>query len=216
MRSWTWLGLAALVALTGCGPADLPATADDQAVNAGAPLVEAEYPCTFLPAEDPAAVSLASEPNGPAIATVMRHEFVAEARSGDWVLVVAAEAGRQGWVAASQGVLQGNCALLEVVPTLPPLAANVPTIEPPTCLITLNAGAVSYVQPNFQEVFASLGAGTTIEGMAQSADGWYGFDPGIEQPDAQGVARLRWLPRTDAATQSVTDHCAALPIVQFP
>ena len=216
MKSWTWLGLAALVALTGCGPADLPSTADDQASNAGAPLVEAAVPCTFLPSEDPASVSLASEPNGPAIATVMRHEFVAEARSGGWVLVVAAEAGRQGWVDASQGALQGNCAALEVVPTLPPLAANVPTIEPPTCLITLNVAAATYVQPNYQEAFASLGAGTTIEGMAQTTDGWYGFDPGIEQPDAQGVARLRWLPVLDPALQAVTAHCAALPVVQFP
>ena len=94
----------------------------------------------------------------------------------------------------------------------------VPTAVPPTCVITLNVDTVAYTYPNFQETYATLGAGTEIEGMARTADGWYGFDPGIEQPDAQGIARLRWIPVVDpgAQIQSLTPHCSALPVVQYP
>lgn len=218
MKPWTWLGLAALILVSGCGPADAPATTSDQTDNPDRALVQAENPCVFLPAETMAAVDLVAEPNGAAVASVERHQFVAEARSGDWVLVVAAEAGRQGWVDGRQGSLQGDCAQLEVLPTLPPLAANVPTAVPPTCVITLNVDTVAYTYPNFQETYATLGAGTQVEGMAQTADGWYGFDPRIEQPGVQGVARLRWLPVIDPSLplQSLTPHCGALPVVQYP
>lgn len=217
MKSWIWLGLAALVALAGCGPADLPSPADQPQVESAA-LAPAANPCYFLPAETVATVSLSSEPDGPSIASVERRQFLAEARSGDWVLIVDAAAGRQGWVDARQGALQGNCTMLEVLRTLPTLAANAPTAVPPTCIITVNVDTVAYLYPNFDETYATLSAGTAVEGMAQTADGWYGFDPRIEQPGVQGVARLRWLPGVgaDAAIWSLTPHCSALPIVEYP
>jgi len=218
MKPWTWLGLTMLIIVSGCGPADSPTKTSELPGDSDAALVEVESPCVFLPADSAAAVELVSEPNGASIASVLRHEFVAEARSGDWVLVVAAEAGRQGWVDGRQGTLQGNCAQLEELPTLPPLAANVPTAVPPTCVITLNVDTVAYTYPTFQETYATLGAGTRVEGMAQAAGGWYGFDPRIEQPGVQGVARLRWLPVVDPSLPllSLSPHCSALPVVQYP
>jgi hypothetical protein len=217
MKPWTWLGVAALIVLAGCGPADLPSSADQtQADSAGA--APGGTPCYFLPAETMTTVSLFSEPDGPSIAAVDRREFLAEARSGDWVLIVDSAGGRQGWVDVRQGALQGNCTTLEVLRTLPTLAANMPTAVPPTCIITVNVDTIAYLYPNFDETYATLGAGTRVEGMAQTAGGWYGFEPHIEQPGVQGVARLRWLPGmgTDTAVWSLTPHCSALPVVQYP
>ena len=216
MKPWTWLGLAALLALAGCTSAESPSATDQQAANAEA--VSAGTPCYFLPAETVATVSLASEPEGPAIGEAEPNEFLAEARSGDWVLIIDTEGGRQGWVDTRQGTLQGNCTTLEVLRSLPTLAANVPTAVPPTCLITVHVDTVAYLYPNFQETYATLGAETEVEGMAQTAEGWYGFDPRVEQPGVQGVARLRWLPgmAADSAIWSLTPHCSALPVVEYP
>lgn len=55
-------------------------------------------------------------------------------------------------------------------------------------------GITVYTEPDWNAtVFGTLQAGTYVELLGRSLNGWYGFDPGVGQTGDSGVARLRWL-----------------------
>jgi hypothetical protein len=202
-----------LLALLGaaCGPAETPAppVESDQAEAAD---------CFFTPSNAAVPVELATEPDGSLVAAVPAQSFVAEARSGEWVLVAAADPVEQGWVPVSQGSFSGNCDAVEILPTLEPVVAAAPTATPNTCRITVHVATSVYRQPNFDEPVGTLAAEQVIEGLVHTADGWYGFDPGVAQADARGLDRLHWLPILDptAPIQTLTAACGAVPDVVYP
>jgi hypothetical protein len=106
-----------------------------------------------------------------------------------------------GWVSGSVVMGAGTCA---------------PTPAAPNCTITITANATAYAQPTFSSpMFATFPAGTTLQASARTADGWYGFDPGIAQAGNTGLALLRWLPAAVPVIGTMTRSagCDSVPIV---
>jgi len=91
--------------------------------------------------------------------------------------------------------------------------------QPPTqtvsCDLTAINPATIYQRPSAaSDVFDTLGSGSTIQPTAKTADGFYGFNPGIAQAGNVGLFRLRWVLKTIDVTAS--SGCASLPIVVAP
>jgi len=63
-------------------------------------------------------------------------------------------------------------------------------------------------------LFGTLEAGASVEATVRTADGFYGFDPGVAQAGNAGLFRLRWVLKTTGLT--TTTGCAALPVVTPP
>ncbi len=80
------------------------------------------------------------------------------------------------------------------------LVACVPTPEPTAvgpsgpCSFTARADLAVYRLPDStSDIFGTLPTGETHEVLAQTADGWLGFDPGIAQAGNIGLAHHRWV-----------------------
>jgi hypothetical protein len=62
--------------------------------------------------------------------------------------------------------------------------------------------------------FGRLRATESVEATVQTADGFYGFEPGVAQADNIGLFRMRWVLKTHDLTTS--SGCAELPVVTAP
>ena len=83
-----------------------------------------------------------------------------------------------------------------------------------SCDYTANAEVTIYSRPSYgAQVFSVQGPDLTVRPSARSANGWYGFDPGIAQAANIGPFRLRWLPPGSGA---VTPGCFSLPVIWTP
>lgn len=68
----------------------------------------------------------------------------------------------------------------------------VPPEEP--CMFTANMAVTAYRLPDSaSDIFGTVSTGDTFEVLAQTADGWLGFDPGVAQAANVGLARHRWV-----------------------
>lgn len=68
------------------------------------------------------------------------------------------------------------------------------TPTPETCALTANVPVTVYRLPDSaSDIFGTMPAGETYEILAQTAEGWLGFDPGVAQAGNVGLARLRWV-----------------------
>jgi len=97
------------------------------------------------------------------------------------------------------------------------VSACTPT-PPPTptgpCAITPVNPLTVYMLPSAaSDVFGTL-ASETYEATAKTADGFYGFDPGVAQAGNSGLYRLRWVLKTKDLTTSA--GCANIPTVVGP
>jgi len=90
-----------------------------------------------------------------------------------------------------------------------------PTATPGECTITANSSLTIYNRPSKSaQEFSTQGAGFSIQVTARTADGWYGFDPGVAQAANTGVFRLRWIDSSDDVTLS--GDCTGQPVVVGP
>jgi len=64
------------------------------------------------------------------------------------------------------------------------------------------------------DVFGALGSGETVQATARTADGFYGFDPGVAQAGNVGPFRLRWALKTVDLTLGA--GCSGLPAIVAP
>jgi hypothetical protein len=61
-------------------------------------------------------------------------------------------------------------------------------------MFTANEDLTVYRLPDGSSgVFGTMPSGETYEVLAQTADGWVGFDPGVAQAPNVGLARHRWI-----------------------
>lgn len=91
-----------------------------------------------------------------------------------------------------------------------------PTATPAvSCDLTPTHSVTLYQRPSAaSDVFGTFGPGGAIHPTAKTADGFYGFDPGIAQAGNVGLFRLRWVLKTIDIT--ATTGCASLPAVVAP
>lgn len=83
-----------------------------------------------------------------------------------------------------------------------------------TCDFTASDEVTIYTRPHLSaDVFSTQGAGFSIQPTARTANGWYGFDPGVAQAANIGSFRLRWLP---PGSGTLAGGCSSLPIVWAP
>ncbi len=74
------------------------------------------------------------------------------------------------------------------------LAACTPPVSSGSCMFTANEPVSAYRLPDVTSAeFGVIGAGESFEALAQTADGWVGFDPGIAQAGNIGLAHHRWV-----------------------
>ncbi|MBI4674705.1 MAG: hypothetical protein HY741_23925 [Chloroflexi bacterium] len=80
------------------------------------------------------------------------------------------------------------------------------------CELVVTKDVTAYTRPSLQaDKFADLQVGDTLEFSAMTADGWFGFEPGVAQAANVGPFRLRWVQATDALKQK--SACKQLPVV---
>ncbi len=63
-------------------------------------------------------------------------------------------------------------------------------------------------------VFGTMVEGFRVQPQARTADGWWGFDPGVAQAANVGVFRLRWVQET--ASVRLEGSCGEVPEVMAP
>jgi len=74
------------------------------------------------------------------------------------------------------------------------LAACTPPASSEPCMFAANEDLTVYRLPDVSSgVFGTMSSGDTYEALAQTADGWVGFDPGVAQAGNVGLARHRWI-----------------------
>ena len=67
-----------------------------------------------------------------------------------------------------------------------------PSTEP--CTFTANEPLTAYRLPDdTSDVFGVISTGETYKALAQTAEGWVGFDPGVAQAGNIGLAHHRWV-----------------------
>ena len=86
---------------------------------------------------------------------------------------------------------------------------------PPTCDISTASPLTIYKRASAAaDVFGTLAPGETFQATAKTADGFYGFDPGVAQAGNSGLFRLRWVLKTNDLNTSA--GCASLRTVVAP
>jgi hypothetical protein len=84
----------------------------------------------------------------------------------------------------------------------------------PCELIAVNDVTV-YERPHTTAaVFGAMVEGYRVQPQARTADGWWGFDPGVAQAANVGVFRLRWVQET--ASVRLEGSCEEVPEVVAP
>jgi len=100
-------------------------------------------------------------------------------------------------------------------PTPPP-----PTVTPTpavsaSCDITAANPVTVYTRASAAaDMFGTLSSGETVQATAKTADGFYGFDPGVAQAGNVGPFRLRWVLKTVDLTLGT--GCSNLATVVSP
>jgi hypothetical protein len=102
-----------------------------------------------------------------------------------------------------------------------PSATFTPTFAPVftpgggACEIVADGGVAVYERPNIAAgLFGTLSPGDRMPAAAYTADGWFGFDPGVAQAANVGVFRNRWVEWGTAF--HLEGACGALPLVVGP
>lgn len=99
-------------------------------------------------------------------------------------------------------------------PAPPPTPTPTPAPAGPCDLSVANAVTVYRLPSAAADEFGILGPGETYSPTARTADGFYGFDPGVAQAGNVGLFRLRWVLKT--VDVSLTPGCAGVPTVVAP
>jgi len=97
------------------------------------------------------------------------------------------------------------------------LASCIPHPAPAgTCVVTaVNPVNIYYrASASTDEQFGTLGPSMTMNATVRTADGFYGFDPGVAQAGNSGLFHMRWVLKTQDVTTS--PGCASLPVVVSP
>ena len=104
--------------------------------------------------------------------------------------------------------------LTACIPQTVPPAPLTPTPSGP-CEISTTSSVIAYMLPSAgSEEFGAIGPGETYTATAKTADGFYGFEPGVMQGGNTGIYRLRWVLKTHDLT--TTPGCASIPTVAGP
>jgi hypothetical protein len=83
------------------------------------------------------------------------------------------------------------------------------------CQLTAMEAVTVYNRPSAAaHVFSTLGTGESVEPAVKTADGFYGFDPGVAQAGNVGVFRNRWILKNYQVEPM--GNCAKVPIVVGP
>jgi hypothetical protein len=83
------------------------------------------------------------------------------------------------------------------------------------CTLTADQDITIYNRPTAAaEEFSTMPAGFETPVGGVTADGWYGFDPGVAQAANIGVFRLRWVDGSSGVTLS--GDCSAVPEMVGP
>ncbi len=83
------------------------------------------------------------------------------------------------------------------------------------CQLTAIEDLTVYSRPSAAaDVFGTLDAGENVQPAVKTADGFYGFDPGVAQAGNVGVFRNRWILKTYQV--ELAGNCAAVPTVVGP
>ena len=85
--------------------------------------------------------------------------------------------------------------MLITLPLLAAAAAFLASCNPSgACSLTAQTPLTVYRLPeDTSDIFGVMGSGETYKILAVTADGWYGFDPGIAQAGNIGLAHHRWV-----------------------
>jgi hypothetical protein len=106
----------------------------------------------------------------------------------------------------------------------PGQATTVPATEgPPTptlvsgpCTLFADDFVTVYERPSVaSDVFGTMSAGMSEPVEAKTADGWYGFGPGVAQAANTGIVRLRWVQEGTSGLR-IEGDCSAVPVVVGP
>lgn len=83
------------------------------------------------------------------------------------------------------------------------------------CELTALEPVTAYSRPSAAaNVFGTLGTGESVQVLAKTADGFYGFDPGVAQAGNVGVFRNRWILKTYQV--ELSGNCARISTVVGP
>lgn len=75
-----------------------------------------------------------------------------------------------------------------------PVATPGEILDSGPCELVAEGELTVYERPHLDaEVFGTMSAGFRVELEARTADGWWGFEPGVAQAANIGVFRLRWV-----------------------
>jgi hypothetical protein len=112
---------------------------------------------------------------------------------------------------AAFSILLLACVLVPASPT--PTGLTPPPAGP--CNLSATNSVNIYTFPSAAaDLFGTFGTGDTAEATARTADGFYGFEPGVAQAGNVGIFRLRWILKTHDVTLS--PGCAGIPTVVGP
>ena len=121
----------------------------------------------------------------------------------------------------SMAILLVACGSQPIETPLPatpsPTNAPIPTVTPapvPCRFEALRIYAASRFPSTSAPVFSSFSAGEEVFPTHRTANGFYGFDPGVAQAGSVGVFRLRWFLKTSYIPSS--GDCGSLPLVMGP
>lgn len=84
------------------------------------------------------------------------------------------------------------------------------------CTIVASADVPVDFRPSpASDVFGTMHAGESYPVQARTADGWFGFDPGVAQAANTGLFRLRWV-QEGASGLTIAGDCSSVPVVVGP
>jgi hypothetical protein len=98
--------------------------------------------------------------------------------------------------------LSGNCDQIPALYPVPPLMT--------ACTLLTSDQGQAYAQPATTAESEPL-PGVLVQVLAQTADHWYGYDPGGDLDGAVGVMRLRWIPLGEIS--QLNGDCTDVPTV---
>jgi hypothetical protein len=100
-------------------------------------------------------------------------------------------------------------------PTPVPPTVTTTAVVPASCDVSASGPVTVYSLPSAAaDQFGTLSPGETVQATAKTADGFYGFEPGVAQAGNVGIFRLRWVLKTHDV--SLSPGCAGLPTVVAP
>lgn len=102
------------------------------------------------------------------------------------------------------------------VPVTEAPATETPTAVPGPCTIFADDYVDVYERPSVASgLFGTMSPGMSEPVEARTADGWYGFEPGVAQAANIGIFRLRWVQEGTSGLR-IEGDCNAVPVVVGP